>query len=148
VPQSADRHTRSFMMVHSNISMDHPFIKAVHCSGTPYEIDLQHGQAAVPEVHYNMATYTGFFQETAQIPRAVARARAVAQFVPTLQARYQEILEEMEGIAAKPGSDLSRDDILTLNVRSEIALTNYSNGCTSINRQVDCGQVFLAQNWD
>jgi isopenicillin-N N-acyltransferase like protein len=128
--------------------MDHPTVKTVHCSGTPYEIGLQHGQTAADEVHNNITTYTAFFWETAQISWAAARARAVAQFVPTLRARYPEILEEMEGIAMGAGGDLSRDDILTLNVRSEIALTNYSDGCTSISQQAGFGQVFLAQNWD
>ncbi|OAG45203.1 hypothetical protein AYO21_00551 [Fonsecaea monophora] len=128
--------------------MDHPVIKTVHCSGTPYEIGHQHGVAAATQVHSNIKTYTGFFQETAQITWPSARERAVRQFVPTLDAKYPEILEEMAGIADGAGRGLTRDDILTLNVRSEICLTNYTDGCTSISQVGPDGTMFLAQNWD
>ncbi|EXJ75645.1 uncharacterized protein A1O5_00152 [Cladophialophora psammophila CBS 110553] len=128
--------------------MDHPSVKTIHCSGTPYEIGLQHGSTAGVEVHTNIATYTSFFQETAKISWEAAREQAVVQFVPTLEARYPEILEEMRGIADGAGGGLTREDILTLNVRSEICLTNYADGCTSISQVGEDGKIFLAQNWD
>jgi isopenicillin-N N-acyltransferase-like protein len=51
----------------------------------------------------------------------------------------------MRGIAQ--GADLDLDDVLALNIRSEISLTNYSDGCTSI-AKVDGQSVLIAQNWD
>lgn len=130
------------------VTMDHPSVKSIHCSGAPYEIGYQHGRAAAAEVHTNIATYTGFFCETAQISWEAARERAVAQFMPTLKAKYPEILEEMRGIADGAGGDLKIEDVLTLNVRSEISLTNYADGCTSISQVDEEGNIFLAQNWD
>lgn len=64
----------------------------------------------------------------------------------------------MRGIAN--GAQLDMEDIIALNVRSEIGLTNYPNtpkvalpaitdGCTSIvQRSQDGSTVILAQNWD
>jgi isopenicillin-N N-acyltransferase-like protein len=131
------------------ITMEHPSVKTIYCTGTPYEIGLTHGTIAAQEIHTNVATYTFFFQETAKITWAEARERAAAQFVPTLQVKYPEILEEMRGIAEGAGKGLALEDILTLNVRSEIALTNYSDGCTCISQSNPLtSSVFLGQNWD
>ncbi|KAL6248226.1 hypothetical protein RBB50_004481 [Rhinocladiella similis] len=136
------------MIERSGTTSHHPSVKTIYCSGTSYEIGLQHGKAAAVQVHTNISTYTRFFQETAQISWAAARDRAVGQFAPTLKARYSEILDEMRGIADGVGGGLTYEDILTLNVRSEISLTNYADGCTSISQVGKEGQMFLAQNWD
>jgi isopenicillin-N N-acyltransferase-like protein len=136
------------MTAQSQVTMDHPSVKTIHCVGAPYEIGYQHGSSAASEVHTNIATYTGFFQETAQITWEAAKERAVAQFKPLLTAKYPEILEEMKGIADGAGEKLTTEDILTLNVRSEISLTNYADGCTSFSQVDTTGKVFLAQNWD
>ncbi len=134
--------------VPNKVAMEHPVVKTIRCSGTPYEIGLHHGRTAAAEVQTNIATYTDFFMETAHISWKTARERAEAQFVPTLEIKYPEILEEMRGIADGAGSGLTREDILTLNVRSEISLTNYADGCTSISQVGDAGAIYLAQNWD
>jgi isopenicillin-N N-acyltransferase-like protein len=130
------------------ISYDHPSVKTVHCTGDSYEIGFTHGQAASAEVHNNIKTYTGFFTETVYLTWDQARERAVAEFIPTLQKKYPEILEEMRGIADGAGGGLTAADILTLNVRSEIALTNYADGCTSLSQKGPNGKIFVAQNWD
>ncbi|CAK7209921.1 hypothetical protein SBRCBS47491_000608 [Sporothrix bragantina] len=126
-------------------------VKTVHCRGSPYQIGLAHGTAVAQKVHTNIATYTAFFDETVHISWAEARKRAVDQFSTGLARCYPAILEEMQGIADGVGGGLTRDDILTLNVRSEIALTNYTDGCTSLSQVVEEDnnkKVFLAQNWD
>ncbi|KUJ13380.1 acyl-coenzyme A:6-aminopenicillanic-acid-acyltransferase [Mollisia scopiformis] len=128
--------------------MDHPFVTSVYCTGTSYEISYTHGSTVAKELHCNITTYTTFFQETAQITWEKARERAATQFVPSLENNYPQILEEMQGMADGAGGGLTRDDILTLNVRSEIALTNYADGCTSISQKGEEGAIFLAQNWD
>jgi isopenicillin-N N-acyltransferase like protein len=128
--------------------MENSTVKTVHCTGSPYEIGFHHGESAATEIHTNITTYTGFFQETAQISWEKARERAVAEFLFTLEKAYPEIVEEMKGIADGAGGGLTRDDILTLNVRSEIALTNYTDGCTSISQVGAANSMFLAQNWD
>ena len=123
-------------------------VKTVVCAGSPFEIGFTHGRAVSSEVHNNVSTYTAFFKETAQITWEQARERASRQFIPTLESSYPEILEEMEGIAQGAGAGLTLNDILTLNVRSEIALTNYADGCTSLSQQGESGRLFIAQNWD
>lgn len=136
------------MAIQPLIRHDHPVVKTIFCTGTPYEIGLQHGLAAAKEIHANITTYTNFFQETAQITWSTARGRAITHFIQTLEAAYPQILEEMRGIADGAGRGLTMEDILTLNVRSEIALTNYADGCTSISQEGKAGEMFLAQNWD
>ena len=136
------------MTINPNLTMDHPSIKTVHCAGDPYDIGFTHGSSVSAEVHSNVETYTFFFAETVQITWEQARERAVARFTPVLEDKYPEILEEMRGIAKGAGGGLTREDILTLNVRSEIALTNYADGCTCISQSVEAGRIFLAQNWD
>lgn len=132
-------------------------VKTVRCTGSTYQIGLAHGTAVAAQIHKNVATYTAFFDETVGITWAEARARAVDQFAARLERAYPAILEEMQGIAdgangaSGVGGSLTRDDVLTLNVRSEIALTNYTDGCTSLSQvasEDDAKNVFLAQNWD
>ncbi|EPE34770.1 N-terminal nucleophile aminohydrolases (Ntn hydrolases) [Glarea lozoyensis ATCC 20868] len=128
--------------------MEHPSIKTIKCTGTPYEIGFTHGSTAVEEVLSNIKTYTSFFQETAQLTWKQARNRASEQFIPVLKTKYPSILEEMRGIAEGSGHGLLLEDILALNVRSEIALTNYADGCTTLAQAGPEGKIFLAQNWD
>ena len=53
-------------------------------------------------------------------------------------------------LAIAEGSGLDLLDIVALNCRSEIALGNFSDGCTGFGwkRQNDEEGVMLAQNWD
>jgi isopenicillin-N N-acyltransferase-like protein len=52
----------------------------------------------------------------------------------------------MEALAEAAGVEFA--DILALNLRSELALTHYTDGCTSIAHCSQGGNVFIAQNWD
>ncbi|RFU28993.1 hypothetical protein B7463_g7337, partial [Scytalidium lignicola] len=122
--------------------------KTIHCSGMPYEIGLAHGREAIPEIRANIAIYTSYFHERAGITWADARKTATERYIPNLQKLYPEILEEMKGIADGVGEGVSMEDILTLNLRSEILLTTYSDGCTCISQRTSSGKMFLAQNWD
>ena len=121
--------------------------KIIECAGTPYEIGFAHGSGAAEEIHGNITMYTDFFKDRANLSWEQARKRASA-FIPVLTAKYPEILEEMKGIAEGAGHGLVMEDILTLNARSELGLTNFSDGCTSLSQRGPDGRVFLAQNWD
>ncbi|KAJ2982177.1 hypothetical protein NQ176_g1559 [Zarea fungicola] len=121
--------------------------RVIECAGTPYEIGLAHGSGAANEIHDNIAIYTDFFQDRAKIDWTEARKRASA-YIPLLSAKYPEILEEMNGIALGAGRNLDMEDILTLNVRSELGLTNVADGCTCLSQRGTDGSIFLAQNWD
>ncbi|RDL41624.1 Uncharacterized protein BP5553_01603 [Venustampulla echinocandica] len=131
------------------LTMEHPFVKTINCQGPPYEIGFTHGSNASNEIHTNIKTYTLFFAESAKITWPEARDRALSQFLPTLEKLYPQILEELKGIADGAGGGLVMADILALNIRSEIALTNYTDGCTSIGQKSpSSGAIYLAQNWD
>ncbi|KAL1849196.1 hypothetical protein VTK73DRAFT_9926 [Phialemonium thermophilum] len=122
-------------------------VKTIHCSGTPYEIGLVHGREAAPEVRANIAIYTAYFRERASLTWDAARS-AAQLYLPTLRQLYPEILDEMTGIAHGVGGDVAMEDILTLNLRSEILLTTYSDGCTCVAQRTARGDMFLGQNWD
>ncbi|ETN39775.1 uncharacterized protein HMPREF1541_06001 [Cyphellophora europaea CBS 101466] len=115
-------------------------------SGTAWEIGLSHGRQIPNRIKTCIANYERLFLETAEAdwPESVARAK---QYLPALEQNEPELVEEMKGIAAGAGVDLG--DILALNLRSEISLTNYSDGCTSIVTKTSSGdKTFVAQNWD
>ncbi|KAL4887539.1 acyl-coenzyme A:6-aminopenicillanic acid acyl-transferase-domain-containing protein [Aspergillus karnatakaensis] len=97
-----------------------------------------------------MKNYEKLFLETAGADWNESKTRA-ATYLPALEQNEPDLVEEMKGIAAGAGVDFL--DILALNLRSEISLTNYSDGCTSIittNNSPNASEksVFLAQNWD
>jgi hypothetical protein len=55
------------------------------------------------------------------------------------------LVEEMRGVA--DGASLDLEDILALNVRTEIAYGMFSDGCTAFSWKVG-EKSFIAQNWD
>ncbi|KAL4956732.1 acyl-coenzyme A:6-aminopenicillanic acid acyl-transferase-domain-containing protein [Aspergillus filifer] len=139
-----------------------PHVPTLTLSGDPYNLGLQHGQQARALIEKNIKTYTAFFAETAGLSWSEAKTRSEA-FIPTLEKLYPAILDEIKGIA--DGAGLQVLDILALNVRSEIALTNYENqapekekekevpaitdGCTSLAQlSADGRKLVVAQNWD
>lgn len=136
-----------------------PYVATLRLRGSSYyEIGVQHGQQAKEQIYANIKTYATFFQEMAGMDTWGDAKERSKVFIPTLARLYPEALEEMRGIAE--GAQLDVEDILALNVRSEISLTNYPNapketrpaitdGCTSIvQRSQDGSIIVLAQNWD
>ncbi|KIX02326.1 uncharacterized protein Z518_08267 [Rhinocladiella mackenziei CBS 650.93] len=119
-------------------------MKHIKCSGSPYEIGQQHGQAAKPEVHGSIAFYSAFFKERTKL--SWAEVRDVARgFLPWLEGSYPEYIEEMKGVADGAGLDV--ESIVALNVRTEIAYGMLSDGCTALSWKTTDAS-FLAQNWD
>lgn len=117
------------------------------CEGTANAIGLAHGTIARARIHTSIRNYKRLFQDIASISWSEARSRA-RTFLDPLQHSVPELVAEMRGIAT--GANVDFLDILTLNVRSEIALTTFSDGCTSIAQapRNGSGAVFIAQNWD
>lgn len=121
-------------------------VPEITASGSPWDIGFTHGSKIPNRIRGAILNYARLFLETAGVDWEESKARA-AKFLPALERNEQDIVEEMRGIAA--GAGVNFLDILALNVRSEIALTNYSDGCTSIATQdVVNGVIFVAQNWD
>lgn len=123
-------------------------VPEVVASGSPYEIGFTHGSEIPNRIRTCIKNYKALFIETAQSdwPESISRASA---FLPALEQNEPDLVEEMKGIAAGAGEGVEFLDILALNLRSEIALTNYTDGCTSIaTYNASRSEVFVGQNWD
>ena len=67
------------------------------------------------------------------------------KYQPYLQTSWPQYLDEMHGVAE--GAGVAFDDILALNVRTEIAFGAFNDGCTAISWRGTHTSI-LAQNWD
>lgn len=115
-------------------------------SGSPYEIGLKHGQEAKQKIINSLETYEKMFVEYAALTwnEAIEKAKLHINAIENYNERY---LEEMDGVAK--GAGVTFEDILALNARSEIALTNAPDGCTSFAlTKPKTDYTWLAQNWD
>lgn len=84
-----------------------------------------------------------------------------SQFLPMLQGKWSDLVEEMQGdqmrympglavdqcVGLADGSGVDFISILALNVRTEIAFGMLSDGCTALSWKVESISA-LAQNWD
>ncbi|KAL3457163.1 acyl-coenzyme A:6-aminopenicillanic acid acyl-transferase-domain-containing protein [Aspergillus heterothallicus] len=121
-------------------------VPEVVASGSAWEVGFAHGSQIPQRIAQCIKNYEKLFLETAGADWTESKARA-STYLPALEQNEPDLVEEMKGIAAGAGLDFL--DILALNLRSEISLTNYSDGCTSITtRNPETSEVFLAQNWD
>lgn len=123
-------------------------------SGTPYEIGLTHGREAKEQVKVSIETYKAMFWDYSQIKWEDACSYA-RTFIETIDEYDADYMEEIRGIAE--GSGYGVDEILALNVRSEIVLQGgqvadrTDGGCTSFvftPQMSETGTTLLGQNWD
>ena len=118
----------------------------IHCKGSAFEIGFSHGNAAKEKVHHSMQTYERMFYEYGGFSWKKAQETALSH-VKAIHAYNAAYLDEMEGLAK--GAGVAFEDILTLNARSEIALVNAPDGCTSFALTKPVSErTWLAQNWD
>lgn len=113
-------------------------------TGNYYEIGSQHGRLHRQLIQRGIEVYAQLFQDFVGIRWEQARQQA-RRFESWIARGFPAILEEMDGIARGAAVDFL--DILTLNCRSEIALTQASGGCSAFSLKRH-GQQWLAQNWD
>jgi isopenicillin-N N-acyltransferase-like protein len=86
------------------------------------------------------------FKATANLSWEGVQALAM-QFEPVIRTKWPEYLAEIRGIA--DGTDLGVEDIIAINVRTEIAFGLFSDGCTALSwKEKGNGGSWLAQNWD
>ena len=119
-------------------------MQLTHLAGSRREIGVGHGRAHAGLIRSSIAVYDRLFQDFVGLDWGQARQEA-QRFGAMIEARFPAILEEMAGIAEGAGVDTA--DILTLNCRSEISLTQASGGCSAFALARD-GHQWLAQNWD
>ncbi|MFD1065698.1 C45 family autoproteolytic acyltransferase/hydolase [Oceanobacillus locisalsi] len=115
-------------------------------SGTPYQIGYQHGRTLKEKVHNSLATYEKMFRETSGYSWKEACEKALLHLT-AIEKYNQNYMKEMEGVAN--GANVEFEDILALNTRSEIALANSPDGCTSFAlTNPKTLRTWAAQNWD
>ncbi|CDO76742.1 hypothetical protein BN946_scf184813.g12 [Trametes cinnabarina] len=129
-------------------------VRRVALVGEPYQIGLQHGGHLAAEIFDQLQIYRELFQEACKFDWDAVRSVA-AQFRESISRLAPHLLEEMQGIAdgvrAQLGSKIDLLDIVALNARSEIALGQWDDGCTSLAwriRAPGSHKQILAQNWD
>lgn len=92
--------------------------------------------------------YADLFASTSNLSWEAVQALAM-RFEPIIRTKWPEYLAEIRGIA--DGTDLGVEDIIAINVRTEIAFGLFSDGCTAFSSWGDGeggGSSWLAQNWD
>lgn len=67
------------------------------------------------------------------------------KYQPYLDANVPQYVTEMRGIAE--GAGVKYEDILALNVRTEVAFGAFNDGCTALSWKSGATSI-LAQNWD
>ncbi|MGQ7248525.1 C45 family autoproteolytic acyltransferase/hydrolase [Halomonas sp. V046] len=113
-------------------------------SGSRFDIGLTHGRLHKAAIIASIDVYDRMFHAMVGLRWHEAR-RDAERFLPMIEQRFPDIIEEMDGMAQGIDGDLS--DILTLNCRSEISLTRASGGCSAFSLAHQ-GHQWLAQNWD
>lgn len=116
----------------------------INCTGTPYEIGVQHGRAAAVHIARSIVFYGGLFQASAKLGWPAVCEKAI-EFASSVQRKFPAFAEEMRGIA--DGAEVTYADILALNVRTEITFGLFNDGCTALSWKT-ARTSFLAQNWD
>lgn len=129
--------------------LDRVMERVIHCYGSHLEIGRTHGKTARSQIEASIAFYTELFKATVHLTWLQAKEISL-RFIPALERHVPHLLEEMRGIAEGSGQSIA--DILVLNARSEIALTQSHlsdppDGCTAFSRLCDDTQ-WLQQNWD
>jgi isopenicillin-N N-acyltransferase-like protein len=116
----------------------------VLCSGTPHELGYQHGSTAKQEIGRSITFYNKIFQVKCKMNWEEVKEFA-SKYEPYLQEHWPHYVEEMQGVAK--GAGVTYPDILALNVRTEVAFGNFSDGCTAFSWK-GANNSILAQNWD
>jgi isopenicillin-N N-acyltransferase-like protein len=124
----------------------------IRVAGGPRERGRQYGRLAAERVHASVGIYRRVFDHYAgwDWDRVTAHAR---DYRPAIDAAHPRYLDEIRGIAE--GAGLDEDDILALNVRTEVmfaAVARKAAGeCTSfavLPGATTDGHPLIGQNWD
>lgn len=116
-----------------------------------YTIGQAHGTHFATHVRRSIAFYTRLFFRTTGLTWAQVCVEAV-KFLPVLESdgAWRAYVEEMRGVADGAGEDVEFDDVLALNVRTEVAYgmaKGRADGCTALywreeerEEEGDCGR--------
>lgn len=119
----------------------------IELSGTSTEIGEKYGKEAKEAILRNLSFYKTFFKEYAHMEWEKAQQLALS-FIPVIQNYFPESLDEMKAVAV--GANVSFEDILTLNCRSEVIFAK-PDGCSFVGflkKHGKKGHVYMGQTWD
>ena len=132
--------------------MGRPPFPQIQVSGDPYERGRQYGAQAEKRIRRSLAMYDRIFESYAGWDWATVTEHA-QDYVPAIESYRGHLLEEMRGIA--DGADLVWEDVLALNVRTEVMFAAVARAaareCTALvalPQSTTAGHTLLAQNWD
>ena len=123
------------------------------------QIGQVHGKRLAPQILDQLAIYRDLFKEACKFEWPHVR-NVAEEFRVSIGRLAPHLLQEMEGIAdglrahaEEQGQTVDILDIVALNARSEIALGQWDDGCTSLAwriREDGSGseRQLLGQNWD
>jgi isopenicillin-N N-acyltransferase like protein len=128
----------------------------ISVEGSPRERGRQYGEAARERVQRSVAGYEEAFAHWAGWDREKVRAEA-ERFRAPIAAHGAKYLEEIAGIAE--GADLPEQDVLAINVRTEIMFAATARGAAAEHPPLECssfaalprrtgGPVLVGQTWD
>lgn len=132
-------------------------VPEIELSGSPFEKGFAHGSACRAQVLRSLETYRARFARKWRNPFSWDDARAAARaFAPVLVGEFAPYAEEMRGIAE--GAGVSFEDVLALNLRSEILYSGLApdapapaGECTAFAALPPAtagGAVLAGQTWD
>ncbi|EXJ85967.1 hypothetical protein A1O1_06336 [Capronia coronata CBS 617.96] len=116
----------------------------VNCVGESFEIGFEHGTKAAPQIASTISFYADLFQKKCHLSWKQACSKANG-FAPHIHENYPHLEIEMQGIAQ--GAGVAYEEILALNVRSELFFGAALDGCTALSWKTGA-TCYLAQNWD
>jgi isopenicillin-N N-acyltransferase like protein len=120
----------------------------VAVAGGPRERGRAYGERARDRVHRSLELYDDVFRHVTGMRWAAVRDRAGAYAEP-IDAFDVRLLPEIEGIAE--GAAVDAEDVLALNVRTEVMFGMAARACTAVAvapTPADEAHVLLAQTWD
>ena len=120
----------------------------VYAQGEPHERGLAYGRQSADRIHRSIEIYRDVFRYYADMSWDDV-CRQARTFEEPIAAYDADILPEIEGIAE--GAGVARDDVLAINVRTEVKYGLRRRECTSIAALPEAtadGHPLLAQNWD
>lgn len=131
-----------------------PMFPLITVTGAAYECGRQYGEQTRDRVHRSVEAYARVFQHYAgwDWQRATSEAK---QFLPAIEDFAPELVDELAGIA--DGAGLAIEDVLAINVRTEILYSARVRNAITLPAPAECtaiasvapGQhVVAGQNWD
>ena len=132
-------------------------VPEITLAGAPFEMGFEHGSRCRAQVLRSVETYRAKFAGSWRAKFTWEQARAAARrFLPALEGPFAPYAEEMRGIAA--GAGLGFEDVLALNLRSEILYSGLEPGAPGLAGECTAfaalppatagGAVLAGQTWD